>query len=49
MVALGKAMDVGATQEDVDFLVILDSMDLTRDHISVYVVGEIIMFLRSVG
>ena len=37
-------------REAMDFLVVVKSLDLTRDqHAGVQIVGEIIMFLRSVG
>jgi len=41
-------VDTDATQEHVDFLVVVHSLGLTRDHVSVFIVEGTIMCLRNV-
>ena len=41
--------DAGATPENGDFLVVMDYLGLTRDHVSVFIVGGTTMCRRNTG
>ena len=46
---MAVAVDADATSEDVDFLVVVNFCGLTRDHVSVLVVGGTTMCLKMVN
>jgi len=47
---MAVVMDASATQEEaIDSLEAMDSLRLTRDQVSILILGGIIMFLRNAG